>query len=317
MLFDPGWDRLLCQSCGYKEVIPELVSKSALPENDIATAQSIASHDWGMETQIVSCRQCGVQTVNDKLQLSGRCPFCGSTTVVHIEPDGDLLAPNGVIPFKIREKQAEIIFKTWVGTRMLAPDKLKKNAELKTFTGMYIPLFTFDADTHNKYSGKFAYDRAGEYANWFEKSGEFDFFVDDYAVVASKKITADPLLMSISDYNTANAKPYTPSALAGYSAEQYSIGLEEAWEVAKSGMLSVLKTQARVHESADYKKDVEISTSFSNIKYKYLLVPIWVNSFEYDGKLYTIVINGQTGKINGKWPKSFGTFLKGAVDLFF
>ncbi len=36
----------------------------------------------------------------------------------------------------------------------------------------------------------------------------------------------------------------------------------------------------------------------------------------YDNKLYMIVINGQTGKIDGQWPKSFGTFAKKAA-LFF
>ncbi|MBR2821166.1 MAG: hypothetical protein IKD91_04740 [Clostridiales bacterium] len=46
-------------------------------------------------------------------------------------------------------------------------------------------------------------------------------------------------------------------------------------------------------------------------------VPVWINTFAYDGRNYIIVINGQTGKINGQWPKSFGTLMKKAVELFF
>ena len=46
-------------------------------------------------------------------------------------------------------------------------------------------------------------------------------------------------------------------------------------------------------------------------------MPVWINTFAYDGRNYIIVINGQTGKINGQWPKSFGTLMKKAVELFF
>ena len=82
-------------------------------------------------------------------------------------------------------------------------------------------------------------------------------------------------------------------------------------------MLPMLRTKITENESATYHKDIQLSVNFSNIKYKYLLVPVWINSFTYDNQLYTIVINGQTGEISGKWPKSFGTFLKSAIDLFF
>ena len=61
---------------------------------------------------------------------------------------------------------------------------------------------------------------------------------------------------------------------------------------------------------------IEMATDYFNLKYKYLIVPVWINSFFYDNKLYTIVINGQTGKINGQWPKSFGKFVEKAALLF-
>ena len=96
MIFKPGWDSLLCQSCGHKEVIPELVSKIPVEELDFLTAQNTASHDWGMEAKVVVCKQCGAQTIQNRLQLSGLCPFCGSTTVEQADPEKDIMAPNGV-----------------------------------------------------------------------------------------------------------------------------------------------------------------------------------------------------------------------------
>jgi uncharacterized Zn finger protein (UPF0148 family) len=81
MIFNPGFNSLSCQSCGHKEVIPELVSKIPVEEMDFLSAQNKASHDWGMEAKVVHCKQCGGATIQNKLQMSGFCPFCGSTTV--------------------------------------------------------------------------------------------------------------------------------------------------------------------------------------------------------------------------------------------
>ena len=77
MLFNPGFDSMVCQSCGHKEIIPELVSKIPVEESDFLTAQNTASHDWGMQAKIVICKQCGAETIQNRLQLSGLCPFCG------------------------------------------------------------------------------------------------------------------------------------------------------------------------------------------------------------------------------------------------
>ena len=62
---------------------------------------------------------------------------------------------------------------------------------------------------------------------------------------------------------------------------------------------------------------IQTATDYFNLRYKYLLVPVWINTFAYDGRNYIIVINGHPGKINGQWPKSFGTLMKKAVELFF
>ena len=77
-----------------------------------------------------------------------------------------------------------------------------------------------------------------------------------------------------------------------------------------------IKNQAGKQDVFKYLKDIDMSTDYFDLKYKYLIVPVWINSFYYDNKLYAIVINGQTGKIDGQWPKSFGTFAKKAA-LFF
>ena len=312
MIFQPGTDSLLCQSCGRKEVIPELVSKIPVNEMDFLSAQNTASHDWGMETKLVTCKQCGAETIQNKLQLSGMCPFCGSTTVEAADPAQDIMAPNGVIPFKISENRALYIFKDWIKDRFLAPELLARDAQLNKFYGIYVPLFTFDVLTVNRFTGHFT-----ENNRTLFKCGKFQHQVDDFPVVASKQLCSDKLLLNvIKDFRTREAKPYTPDALAGFPCEHYSVGLNEAWNSVGKEMDFYLKNQANKQEETRFLMGIDMATDYFNLKYKYLVVPVWINSFYYDNKLYMIVINGQTGKIDGQWPKSFGTFAKKAA-LFF
>ena len=312
MIFQPGTDSLLCQSCGLKEVIPELVSKIPVNEMDFLSAQNTASHDWGMETKLVTCKQCGAETIQNKLQLSGMCPFCGSTTVEAADPAQDIMAPNGVIPFKISEKRALYIFKDWIKDRFLAPELLAQDAQLNKFYGIYVPLFTFDVLTVNRFTGHFT-----ENNRTLFKCGKFQHQVDDFPVVASKQLCSDKLLLNvIKDFRTREAKPYTPDALAGFPCEHYSVGLNEAWNSVGKDMEFYLKNQANKQEETRFLMGIDMATDYFNLKYKYLVVPVWINSFYYDNKLYMIAINGQTGKIDGQWPKSFGTFAK-KTALFF
>jgi hypothetical protein len=37
--------------------------------------------------------------------------------------------------------------------------------------------------------------------------------------------------------------------------------------------------------------------------YKHILLPLWVGNYRYQGKVYRVIINGQTGKVNGQKPQ--------------
>ena len=45
-----------------------------------------------------------------------------------------------------------------------------------------------------------------------------------------------------------------------------------------------------------------------NIRAKYVLAPIWITSFDYNGTIYRVLVNGQTGNVAGTWPKSLKKF---------
>ena len=47
-----------------------------------------------------------------------------------------------------------------------------------------------------------------------------------------------------------------------------------------------------------------MDVAYSKMTYKYLLLPLWMSSFTFNGKIFQFVVNGQTGKVGGKSPVS-------------
>ncbi|MCR4688682.1 MAG: hypothetical protein K5745_03920 [Saccharofermentans sp.] len=311
LTYNPGFNTLTCASCGYKETIAELVSKVPVEEKKFAEAESAANTDWGMETEVATCKNCGGVTIQSKLQLSGMCPFCGSTMVEAQDPAEGIMAPMGVIPFKITEKRAGFIYKDWLKDRFLAPELLDENSRLDKFYPLYIPLYTFDVLTDIEYDA-----RLREGFAQVPRRGQFRHQIDDFPVVASKTLTSNEFLMRVAkDFRSKDAKPYTPDALAGFPCEHYSISLKDAWNNIGGDLRGYFISQILKESGEPLLSNIKTNVKYYDLKYKYIIAPIWLNSFIYEGKRYLIAINGQTGTIDGKWPMSFGTFAKKAASF--
>ena len=48
-----------------------------------------------------------------------------------------------------------------------------------------------------------------------------------------------------------------------------------------------------------------MNTQFSNQTFKHILTPIWLLTYQYGARTFQVVINGYTGAIAGKYPKSW------------
>ena len=75
---------------------------------------------------------------------------------------------------------------------------------------------------------------------------------------------------------------------------------------------SNIESKIRREHNADRVQGVREVTSFKNITYKYILAPIWISSYQYMGKTYRFLVNGETGKVCGTSPVSK---LKGALTI--
>lgn len=315
MDFNPASGQLKCPYCEYEEVIPVNQEEPKKAEElDFSKAEFSANKNWGAEKKTIICEACGAQSIYDALQTAAVCPFCGSNQVME-QNASDTIAPGGVVPFSITDKQAADLFRTWIKGKWFCPKLAKESAKPKKFNGIYLPYWTFDTQTHSSYIGEYGidhtyHDKDGDThveTDWHRTSGTYDTLIDDELVLAST--THDMgMLRQLEPFDTENNKVYKPEYIAGFVAERYSIGLKDAWKTAKQSIREKLRNsisnKIRGQHHADHVRGLHVDTDFSEITYKYLLLPIWVSNFKYKDKVYQFMVNGQTGKIAGKTPLS-------------
>ena len=261
----------------------------------------------------MQCKQCGAVSIYDVLETAAVCPFCGSTSVMPAA--NNTLAPNAVCPFSVTKEIAWLNFAHWLKRKWFAPRKAKKNAMPKAFQGVYLPYWTYDAQTTSSFTARAGYDKKVKdkdgnthtETDWRRVEGVYQKFFDDVTVMASKR-QEDSGVTACEPFDFSKMVPYTPQVVAGFIAERYSIGLKEGWESAQRTIQSDLRSDiARYverHWHADRSDSVRFSTLYNNITYKYLLVPVWLSSFMYKDKIYQFAVNGQTGRVGGKAPVS-------------
>lgn len=316
MDYDPATGGITCPYCGHKEEIKVQhgTKKEAVMEQDFFAAAETSSVKWGAEKKTIMCEACGAHLIYDALQNSDVCPYCGSNQVMKLE-DESIMCPGGVVPFAITDKQAAERFKEWIKGKWFCPSEAKKIAKAEKFNGVYLPYWTFDTETYSDYRGQYGKDRrvrvdkdtTKTVTDWYNTSGSYNTFINDYPILASTSHDEN-MLKGILPFDTENNKAYEPEFVAGFASERYSIGLKEAWEIAKPGIQNKLKEDVRAkikrEHHADHVRNVRLDTTYEDIKYKYLLLPVWNSSFTYNGKVYKFMVNGQTGKVSGKSPIS-------------
>lgn len=231
------------------------------------------------------------------------------------EKGKDTLAPNGVCPFKIDKKLAGLNFFSWIKRKLFCPKEAKQKAKPDAFKGVYVPYWTFDTNTISEYTARYGKNREEDIGDgktktvtdWHFTKGIYAEAINDQAVIGTTNYPTK-MFASIEPFDTENSVEYKPEYLAGFISERYSIGLKDAWEKAKCMIKTLLSkkiTQKIKNENfADRVDSLNVQTIHENITYKYLLLPVWISSFQYKGKTYQFIVNGQTGKVGGKVPVS-------------
>jgi hypothetical protein len=325
--WNPGKQALVCPFCGntspaQAELTPG--GEEVIKEHDLVAAlRSIPDEARGWQAKKISvrCQSCQAISVFDPQRVGQRCDFCGSSALVPYEEIKEAFRPESLLPIKVAETQVRDMIRKWYGSRWFAPNQLKRAALTDTVKGVYIPYWTFDAQVHADWtaeSGYYYYEtetyrdangqtqtRQVQKTRWVPSSGAVDHFFDDELVPASRGVQPEMLRRIEPFPTTSELVPYNAGYLSGWVVERYQIDLVAAAQQARTEMDAEMERLCAAEVPGDTHRNLNVATDYSGQTFKHILAPIWLLTYNYGARNFQVVINGYTGKIAGKYPKSW------------
>lgn len=313
MEFDAKSQNLKCPSCGKEIEIEHDDTKVVEHELTQKAINSIKVEE--KKSTSMECEGCGAIVEVDATSTATTCPYCGSNYVL-AKKQLDALIPDGVVPFKIDKKSVGEIFHNWIKGRWLAPNTLKNLYQSDKIQGIYIPYWTFDAKVYASYTAMGGEDYEVTYTDdegeeqteirtrWYPTYGNVHNYFDDVLVKASNKLKEN--LLDSLDYNTQNISSFSPDYMSGYSSEIYTIDLNTAHKDAVDEMDRTIRNlcERDVLRRYDRVRGLSVNSRYEDETYKHVLLPVYSTAYLYKNKLYHVAINGQSGSIQGEYPKS-------------
>lgn len=323
LTFAPGTHTLKCEYCGHTNEIKE--SDERIEELDFDTyLKALEGKQETFTEEHVRCDKCGAEQNLPSNLFASTCSFCGAN-IISKSYANRRIKPKSMVPFTINKSQAQDDFRKWVRGLWLAPGELKKYAESDAaVTGTYIPFWTYDCRTSTDYRGergenyytnetREVRNSQGEtvtqtervqHTNWTPASGHVDYFHDDVLVIASNTLPRE-LRGATAEWNLKALVPYQAEYVSGYRAEAYQIGLAGGYPLAKEQIDSKIYSLVREDIGGDAQRVNDLSTRYSEIKFKHVLLPVWVSAYRFRNKTYRFLVNGQTGEVAGESPLSW------------
>jgi hypothetical protein len=320
VVFSPGKNAVACRYCDHLDVI-EVPAGFQLNEYDLAAALDTIPH--GAAEQIsqggreVQCKTCGARAV--VTGQATRCMFCDSPMVVELPDAPDQILPETVLPFGVDEKTAGEAFARWMKSRWFAPSDLVKRAQANKLDGVYLPYWTYDAETVTDYSGERGVDytetetytdangqeqtRSTTRTDWTYCSGRVEVDFADVLACGSTSVPAD-LVAKLEPWDVPSLRPFDDRYLAGFSAERYAVNLEGGWEVAKARMDGDIRGAVNSDIGGDHQRIDQMEVVYGNARWKHALFPMWISAFRYRDKVFRVVVNARTGEVAGERPWS-------------
>lgn len=333
--WNPAKQALVCGFCGTES--PATLDATpggdgVIEEHDLVAALRgmDGQRGWQAERVEVRCQSCQAISVFDPARVGQRCDFCGSSALVPYEEVKEAFRPESLLAFKLSDNQVRDAVREWYGQRWWAPNALGTKAMTDQLKGIYIPYWTFDAQTHADWtaeSGYYYYEteyytdsngreqtRQVQRIRWEPSGGSLDHFFDDELVCASKGVDR-ALLAAVEDYPTKELVPYQAGFLAGWVVERYQIDLVAAAQNSREVMNGKLEQLCASQVPGDTHRSLQVSANWSGQTFKHILTPVWLLTYDYHGTSYQVVVNGYTGAIAGRHPKSWVKILCAVLGI--
>jgi DNA-directed RNA polymerase subunit RPC12/RpoP len=316
--FDPATTRLACDHCGNSVEI--VLATNAVPTYDLFGKTAVASlhaTDLTKSAREIVCKQCGARAIVTR--RAERCAFCDAPVVVEVEQSDPAIPPGGVIPFVITSKDAATRFGKWLSGRWFAPGDLVARSRRDRMDGVYLPFWTFDAQSTTDYDGergRVYYEtehykdsngqeqtRQVERIDWTRVSGTVHVTSNDVLVAASPTLPVK-LVHKLEPWELPRLRAFDSRFLAGFSAERYQMQPADGFTAAYPTIEGQIRGTINRDIGGDRQRIHDMNVHWDSVGFRHLLLPAWLSAFRYNDKVFHVAVNAATGEVVGERPWS-------------
>jgi DNA-directed RNA polymerase subunit RPC12/RpoP len=329
LVYAPATADLQCASCGSRVAIAAVDEPVEERDLEAALAGGLAAEPT-LERITIACPSCGAQSTLAAADVADRCAFCG-TTFVATAVSTRSLKPHWLLPFRIGLEEARTRFQAWARSLWFAPSRLAREASAGRVDGMYVPYWTFDAQTTSAYTGQRGDDHTETTESsdgkrtertvtvWRPVRGTVEQDFDDVLVVASRSLS-EKYADALQPWDLEALVPYRDEFVSGFRAETYQVGLSEGYEKGKAVMAAVIRRAIGRDIGGDHQRIESVETAYRRTTFKHVLLPIWISSYRFGDKVFRFLVNARTGEVQGErpysWIKVACAVIAAAVVLF-
>lgn len=266
----------------------------------------------GMRTYI--CQSCGGAITTGEEAAATSCPYCDSPVVLDNNVSG-LLKPDLIIPFKKSREDAQEALRKFCKRKPLLPPSFLSEHRIEEIKGVYVPFWLYDCDA----AGKMRFD-ATKVKTW--SSNDFDYTkTEHYMVIREGNALFDNVpvngctqmesryMEAIEPFDVTEGVDFQSAYLSGYLADKYNIdsivAQPRANERVKAGIEQLLKKTVVGYDTVTTQSS---SVRLQTGRIRYAMLPVWILSTNYRGKVYRFAMNAQTGRFVGELPVSWRKF---------
>ena len=316
--WDPDADALHCEHCQTTREVPR--GEGLILERPLAEA-SAAARGLGRELRVARCEECGARVSFEEASTAETCVYCGSSSVLAQEANRNAIGPESLVPLDVGRAAVEQAFRGWLKGLWFRPNALQQTKRFAA-VGVYVPFWTYDCRVHSDWTADAGYyywvtehytvtvngktqtrTRQVRKVRWVPAWGQRDDVYDDLLVHASGGLSEE-LVEELGAFDTSALVPYRPEYLAGWRAEEYALDLESGWDRAAPRVVREQERRCAGDVPGDTHRFLRVTNRIGEPRWKHVLLPVWSLSYRYRGKVYPVLVHGQTGRVVGRAPWS-------------
>lgn len=288
-------------------------SKAEKEENEARSENSGQNDEGEAEDAVVyTCPSCGAEVVTTASTAATTCFYCQNPVVLGGRLSGEF-KPDRVVPFALTKEKAvekfiEMCRKKWFLAKGFANKK-----QFEKMSGVYFPYWYIDSQRQADMSAigeKVRTYRVG--SKRYTETSTFRLFRSGDLVIknvferALKSQDRD-MLQCVHPFDLSQARDFSMSYLSGFQAEKrdlekadVSAEVENRMKQYAQQLLKDTMSDYTAVRVENYNDKIDLES------WNYTLLPVWIVTYKYKGRIYPFAINGQTGKTYGELPTSKG-----------